>query len=110
MSYSPSGFGLAWPTAWVRPSPPDLPYTPAAAKCPWSAVTIGLDLTLAIHEYVLPQIDARPAPSPLLRELVESGDLGMKTGRGFRDWAPDSARATGDRLFDHLLAATGAAS
>ena len=74
-----------------------------------NADLIGLDLTLAIHEYVLPHIDARPAPSPLLRELVERGDLGMKTGRGFRDWTPDSANATGDRLFDHLLAVTGAA-
>jgi 3-hydroxybutyryl-CoA dehydrogenase len=73
-----------------------------------NADLIGLDLTLAIHQYVLPHIDSRPSPSPLLGALVDRGDLGMKTGRGFRDWTPDEARAVGDRLFDHLLAATAA--
>ena len=73
-----------------------------------NADLVGLDLTLAIHDYVLPHIDSRPVPSPLLRELVEQGDLGMKTGRGLRDWTPEDAKATADRLFDHLLSATGA--
>jgi 3-hydroxybutyryl-CoA dehydrogenase len=71
-----------------------------------NADLVGTDLTLAIHDYVLPHIDARPTPSPLLRELVERGDLGLKTGRGFRAWTDDEAQAVHDRLFDHLLAAT----
>ena len=71
-----------------------------------NADLVGLDLTLAIHEYVLPHIDSRPAPSPLLRRLVEAGELGMKSGRGLREWPEGEAQAVHDRLFDHLVAAT----
>jgi 3-hydroxybutyryl-CoA dehydrogenase len=73
-----------------------------------NADLVGLDLTLAIHEYVLPHIDSRPAPSPLLRRLVAEGDLGMKTGRGLRAWGEGEAQAVHDRLFDHLLSVTSA--
>lgn len=73
-----------------------------------NADLVGTDLTLAIHEYLLPHIDSRPEPSPLLRRLVESGDLGMKSGAGFRAWTKAGAQAVHDRLFDHLLAATRA--
>jgi 3-hydroxybutyryl-CoA dehydrogenase len=69
-----------------------------------NADLVGLDLTLAIHEYVLPHIDCTPGPSPLLRRLVEQGDLGMKTGRGLREWTEDDAQAVRERLFDHLVA------
>jgi 3-hydroxybutyryl-CoA dehydrogenase len=71
-----------------------------------NADLVGTDLTLAIHEYVLPHIDSRPGPSPLLRRLVEEGRLGMKTGRGFRDWTEAEAQTVRDRLFDHLVATT----
>jgi 3-hydroxybutyryl-CoA dehydrogenase len=71
-----------------------------------NADLIGTDLTLAIHGYVLPHIDSRPAPSPLLRKLVDQGDLGMKSGAGFRAWTVEEAQAVHDRLFDHLVAAT----
>jgi 3-hydroxybutyryl-CoA dehydrogenase len=71
-----------------------------------NADLIGTDLTLAIHEYVLPHIDARPEPSPLLRRLVEQGELGMKSGSGFRSWTEYTAQAVREGLFDHLVAAT----
>jgi len=71
-----------------------------------NADLVGTDLTLAIHEYVLPHIDSRAEPSPLLRRLVEQGDLGMKSGGGFRSWTKEEAQAVRDRLFDHLLVVT----
>jgi 3-hydroxybutyryl-CoA dehydrogenase len=52
---------------------------------------VGLDLTLAIHEAVLPSICREPHASPYLRELVAKGQLGAKTGHGFLTW-PDGAR------------------
>ena len=63
----------------------------------------GLDLTLAIHNYVLKHIEDSHAPSPILKEKVEKGDLGLKTGRGFQEWP--SERATGLRqgLVNSLL-------
>jgi 3-hydroxybutyryl-CoA dehydrogenase len=75
-----------------------------------NADLVGLDLTLAIHERVLPDLDRTPGPSPLLRELVDEGRLGMKTGSGLREWSPGSAERSQARLIAHLreqLAAQG---
>jgi 3-hydroxybutyryl-CoA dehydrogenase len=65
---------------------------------------VGLDLTLAIHDAVLPSLNHDPAPSPLLRDLVARGDLGAKTGRGFLAWPPHDRQATADRLTAHVSA------
>lgn len=75
-----------------------------------NADLIGLDLTLAIHEQVLPHIDRTPGPSPKLRELVSAGQLGMKTGEGFRSWTPSQADEVRRRLSAHLNAAVSEAS
>jgi 3-hydroxybutyryl-CoA dehydrogenase len=63
---------------------------------------VGLDLTLAIHDTVLPAINRDPHPSPLLRQLVADGDLGAKTGRGFLDWPPGARDAAAGRLAEHV--------
>ncbi|PVB62420.1 3-hydroxyacyl-CoA dehydrogenase NAD-binding domain-containing protein [Labrenzia sp. 011] len=52
---------------------------------------VGLDLTRAIHETVMPDLDCTPAPHPYLLDLCESGKLGMKAGEGFRKWSPEEA-------------------
>lgn len=75
-----------------------------------NADLVGLDLTLAIHDYLLPHLDARPGPAPLLRSLVQHGHLGMKTGRGLCAWTEQEADSVRERLFDHLVRATGAAA
>lgn len=51
-----------------------------------NAELVGLDLTLAIHDYLLKHLESSPAPSPLLVEKVKKGDLGFKSGVGFRGW------------------------
>src|SRR5204863_9852021 len=73
-----------------------------------TADLVGLDLTLAIHEYVLPELDPPSQPSPGLRAHVERGELGMKTGSGFRAWSEQEAAATRRRVVDHLAAANNA--
>ncbi|MBI4786042.1 MAG: 3-hydroxyacyl-CoA dehydrogenase family protein [Chloroflexi bacterium] len=70
-----------------------------------NADLIGLDLTLAIHEYILKHLNASPVPSSTLREQVEQNLLGFKTGRGFLHWTSDSIQATRDQLTTHLLEA-----
>jgi 3-hydroxybutyryl-CoA dehydrogenase len=47
---------------------------------------VGLDVRLAIAEYLESQLGERFAPPALLREKVERGELGRKSGRGFFDW------------------------
>jgi 3-hydroxybutyryl-CoA dehydrogenase len=59
----------------------------------------GLDVVLAIHRYLLPDLDVSPEPHPYLEELVEKGRLGVKSGRGFYDWTdrnPAALRAARD--------------
>ena len=65
---------------------------------------VGLDLTLAIHDAVLPALNADGAASPLLRELVAQGDLGAKTGRGFLSWAPGARDTARRELAAHVAA------
>lgn len=49
-----------------------------------NADMVGTDLAYAIHNYILKHIESSPEPSPLLKQKVEEGNLGFKTGRGFR--------------------------
>jgi 3-hydroxybutyryl-CoA dehydrogenase len=65
-----------------------------------NADLIGLDLTLDIHEYVLPRLTPPSQPSALLREHVRQGRCGMKSGAGWREWTPEHA--------DRVRAALGA--
>ena len=48
----------------------------------------GLELTLAIHETLMPDLDRTPVPHPLLVEKVRQGETGAAAGRGFRQLAP----------------------
>ena len=52
-----------------------------------NADMVGLDLTLAIHDYILKYLNSSPSPSPLLREKVKRAELGFKTGQGFYTWS-----------------------
>ena len=63
----------------------------------------GLDLTLAIHNYVLKHIEDSHGPSPILKEKVERGELGFKTGRGFQEWPSERADGVRQGLANHLL-------
>lgn len=69
-----------------------------------NADLVGTDLTLAIHETVLSDLEHRPGPSPLLQEMVADGRLGMKTGQGFRTWTPQEADALRRKVSSHLVA------
>ncbi len=67
-----------------------------------TADLVGTDLTLAIHETVLPDIDVTRGALPYLKQLVADGRLGMKTGEGFRKWTPDQAAALRKKVAAYL--------
>ena len=69
-----------------------------------NADQVGTDLTLAIHDIVLPAIENRPGPSPYLQELVADGKLGFKSGEGFQKWSPEEQAALRNRVMQHLKA------
>jgi 3-hydroxybutyryl-CoA dehydrogenase len=68
-----------------------------------NADLVGLDLTYAIHNYVLKYIEDSHLPSPILKEKVDSGDLGIKTGKGFKEWSDERAEALRKGLAAHLM-------
>lgn len=63
----------------------------------------GLDLTLAIQAYLLPELDRSTEPKPLLRDKVARGELGAKAGRGFYDWPPGRQAQVIQRRDEALL-------
>jgi 3-hydroxybutyryl-CoA dehydrogenase len=67
-----------------------------------NADLVGTDLTLAIHNTVLPAIDSRPSAAPYLQGLVASGKLGFKSGEGFRKWSPDEQATLRAKVVAHL--------
>lgn len=47
---------------------------------------VGLDVRLGIAEYLASTLGARFEPPQLLRDMVEQGKLGKKSGQGFYKW------------------------
>jgi 3-hydroxybutyryl-CoA dehydrogenase len=58
----------------------------------------GWDVIAEIQRHILPDLNASAEPSPLIREMVDRGELGPKTGKGFYAWAPESLEEWRRRL------------
>jgi 3-hydroxybutyryl-CoA dehydrogenase len=56
-----------------------------------NADLVGLELTLSIHDYLLPRLNPPSQPSEGLRERIAAGRTGMEAGEGWRSW-PAGAR------------------
>lgn len=64
---------------------------------------VGTDLSLAIQDYLLKHLASTTEPSHILKDCVEKGELGFKTGKGIQEWSQEDAAASKRRLNDHLL-------
>ncbi len=64
----------------------------------------GLEVHTAAAATMYPSLAANTVPAQALRDRVEAGRLGMKTGGGFFDWTPEAAAAERAR-YDRLLVA-----
>ncbi len=63
---------------------------------------VGLDLTVAIHDAVLPSLDRSVQASPLLEALVATGELGAKTGQGLLAWPAGRREQRAQELAAHI--------
>jgi 3-hydroxybutyryl-CoA dehydrogenase len=68
-----------------------------------NADMVGNDLTLSIHNYILKYLENSPEPSPLLKEKVEKGQLGFKSGKGFQEWTAEEIDKSNKELREYLI-------
>jgi len=54
---------------------------------------VGLDLGMSVVDYACQDLNNEPRAPELMREMVRSGQLGVKTGSGFYDWSKRDAGA-----------------
>jgi 3-hydroxybutyryl-CoA dehydrogenase len=62
----------------------------------------GWDVALQIYDYIAHDIESSTDPPQVMLDLVEKGDLGPKTGKGFYEWTPELGHAFDDRLKEAL--------
>ncbi len=67
-----------------------------------NADLVGTDLTLDIHENVFYDLESSKNPSKLLKNLVNDGKLGMKSGQGFQKWNQKDPDKIKLRISKHL--------
>ncbi len=63
----------------------------------------GLDLKRAILSELLPAISSSPEVPAVLTEKVDRGEIGVKSGKGFYEWTPESAAALRARIARALI-------
>ena len=64
---------------------------------------VGIQLTYNIHNYILGSLADNHEPSPLLQEMIDRGDLGFKSGKGWQSWTPDQMEASQRNLKEYLI-------
>ena len=64
---------------------------------------VGIDLTYNIHDYLLKSLADNHAPSYMLREMLDRGDLGVKTLKGWQEWTPEQVEDINAGLREYLI-------
>lgn len=63
----------------------------------------GWDLVLAAFEELYKDLNSSSDINPLLREMVDSGKLGVKSGEGFYQWTDERQQALRDKMSQALI-------
>ncbi|MFV0465306.1 MAG: 3-hydroxyacyl-CoA dehydrogenase family protein [Lachnospiraceae bacterium] len=64
---------------------------------------VGTDLTYNIHEYIFKDLENTREPSKLLKEHLDHGEIGFKTGKGFQEWTPEEIEKSRRDLNEYLI-------
>ena len=64
---------------------------------------VGFDICSSVQNTVLPEISDRKEASPMFTEMMERGELGFKTGKGFYDWSKKDMDSLVKRRNDFIV-------
>ncbi len=64
---------------------------------------IGIELSYNIHNYILGHLADNHEPSPCLKEMLEQGKTGFKSGSGWQDWTGEEIEASNTGLREYLI-------
>ncbi len=64
---------------------------------------VSIQLTKNIHDYILPHLADNHEPSKCLQEMLDRGDNGFKTGKGWQEWTPEQIEASNTGLREYLI-------
>ena len=64
---------------------------------------VSITLTKNIHDYILPSLADNHEPSKCLAEMLERGEDGFNTGKGWQSWTPEQMQASNDGLRAYLI-------
>lgn len=63
----------------------------------------GIELTRNIHRYILKYLADNHEYSHCLDDMLERGDNGFRTGKGWEEWTPEQIEASNTGLREYLL-------
>ena len=64
----------------------------------------GWDVILAVISQLVGDIESSPEVPPMVKDMVDRGDLGMKSGKGFYAWTPEAAAKKRQEIGRYLVA------
>ena len=64
---------------------------------------VGTQLTVNIHDYILKDLCDSHEASPLLRQMLDEGKLGFKSGEGFLKWTEEETKQSAADLNEYLI-------
>ncbi|MCC8123682.1 MAG: 3-hydroxyacyl-CoA dehydrogenase family protein [Oscillospiraceae bacterium] len=64
---------------------------------------VSIQLSYNIHNYILKYLADNHEPSKCLKEMLDRGDNGFKTGKGWQEWTPEQMEASNTGLREYLI-------